>query len=350
MPGLKGLTIAIRRDAAAPTMPMDIDPTALSMTEIIRLQNLLSQELTRRFEISAALAFTDISGSTSYFARFGDESGRKMQQLHLDLLEQTLALHGGRLVDTAGDGAFTVFSSASAAAEAMMALLHRISEANEHRTRDHQLTVHIGIHWGRVLSDGSNVTGDAVNLCARIASSAEAGQIRLTRDMFKELDMAHRLLCRPIGVVELKGIGRGVELMGLEWRDAQRFPVAVRVRETGQLIPLPAQDIISFGRLEMIEGMSANDIVLALPDPEATRQISRWHFELRRRPEGYTLRALSTQETRVDRSSLPMGDGLPIGPGTIVELAGVMTLEFISGAALDPSSADQTLFAPRRLD
>lgn len=327
---------------------MDIDPTTLSMTEIIRLQNLLSQELTRRFEISAALAFTDVSGSTSYFARFGDETGRKMQQLHLDLLEQTLAAHGGRLVDTAGDGAFTIFASATAAAEAMVALLKHISEANEHRTRDHQLKLHIGIHWGRVLSDGAHVTGDAVNLCARIAGSAESGQIRLTRDMFKELDMAHRLLCRSIGTVELRGIGRGVELMGLEWRDPTRFPVAVRVRETGQQIPLPAQDIISFGRLEMIEGMSANDIVLALPDAEATRQISRWHFELRRRPSGYTLRALSTQETRVDRTTVPLGDGLPIGPGTIVELAGVMTLEFISSTTINFSGTDQTVLMSGR--
>jgi hypothetical protein len=34
---------------------MNIDPACLSMTEIIRLQTLLSHELARRFEVSAAL-------------------------------------------------------------------------------------------------------------------------------------------------------------------------------------------------------------------------------------------------------------------------------------------------------
>ena len=43
------------------------DITALSMTEIIRLQNDLSQELKRRFEKPLALAFSDIVGSTQFF-------------------------------------------------------------------------------------------------------------------------------------------------------------------------------------------------------------------------------------------------------------------------------------------
>ena len=327
---------------------MHLDPAALSMTEIIRLQTLLSQELSRRFEISAALAFTDVAGSSTFFARYGDEAGRQMQQLHLDLLEQTLPQQRGRIVDTAGDGAFTVFPSASEATNAMTALLQGLSEKNEHRARDRQLSLHIGLHWGRVLSDGVQVTGDAVNLCARVSSSADPGQIRLTRDMFQELGIAHRLLCQSLGMVELKGVGRSLELMSLEWRDPTRFPTAVRVRETGQLIPLPAQDIIAFGRLEMIEGLSANDIVLTLPDHEALRQISRWHFELWRRATGYMLRALSNQATCVDGQPVPHGEGVPIAPGSVVELAGVMTLEFITSRAANPSAIDETHYAGPR--
>ena len=102
-------------------MTTPFDPASLSMTEIIRLQTVLSQELTRRFERKAALAFTDVVDSTRYFAQFGDEAGRRLQQLHLDLLEK--AIDGdGRIVDTAGDGAFISFPSAMAAVGAMVAL------------------------------------------------------------------------------------------------------------------------------------------------------------------------------------------------------------------------------------
>ncbi len=309
---------------------MTLDPSQLSMTEIVRLQTLLSQELARRFETHLALGFSDIADSTAYFARFGDGPGHQLQQLHLDLLTACVAAHGGRVVDTAGDGAFTCFPGAVAASAAMTELQHRISEANVHRAREHQLTAHIGLHWGHVLSDGVQVTGDAVNLCARIAASAERGQIRLSRDLFQELDAAHRLLCRRLGAVALKGVGRDVELLGLEWRDPTLFPSVVTIRETGASLPLPAQDIITFGRLETIEGVSANDIVLSLPDADATRRISRWHCELRRGPRGCVLRALSTQATVVDGVPVLPGQDVPLAPGSLVVLAGVLTLQFVS--------------------
>jgi class 3 adenylate cyclase len=321
----------------------ELDLGTLSMTEIIRLQNLLSQELSRRFETSAAVCFTDICGSTAYFARFGDAAGRQLQQLHFDLLQRALDAHGGRVVDTAGDGAVSFFTSAAAAAQAMCRLQHDLTEENTHRARDHQLVLRTGLHWGRVLTDGVQVTGDVMNLCARIAASADPGQIRLSRDAFRELDIGLRLRCRPLGDVELKGAGRTLELLTLDWLDRELFPVAVRVRETGEHIMLPQQDIISFGRMDIIEGMSANDVVLTLPDGLATRQISRWHFELRRRPAGYLLRCVTSHPTLVDGQLLQRGDEVAIAPGSVVSLSGVMTLDFIGTSRLDGTRSDETM-------
>lgn len=324
-------------------MPIEFDIGTLSMTEIFRLQNLLSQELSRRFETSAAICFTDIVGSTPYFARFGDVAGRQMQQLHIDQLSRVLADHGGRIVDTAGDGAVTFFPSANAAAAAMCQLQHQLSDENAHRERDHQLVLRIGLHWGRVLTDGVQVTGDVMNLCSRIAASAEPGQIRLSRDAFRELDLDHRLRCRPLGEVELKGVGRALPLLLLDWLDRDRFPTAVLVRETGERIALPQQDIVSFGRMDIIEGMSANDVVLTLPDGLATRQISRWHFELRRRTDGYMLRSVTTHPTHVDGKLLQRGDEVPVVPGSVVALSGVMTLDFIGTTRVDGTRSDETM-------
>jgi class 3 adenylate cyclase len=324
-------------------MQLDFDIGKLSMTEIIRLQNVLSQELSRRFEVQAAICFTDIANSTAYFARFGDAAGRQLQQLHIDLLERALALHGGRLVDTAGDGAATFFTSATGAAAALCTLQRDLSAENAHRAREHQLVLRCGLHWGRLLSDGVQVTGDVMNLCARIAASADPGQIRLSRDCFRELDIAHRLRCRPLGDVELKGAGRALALMALDWLDRDRFPVAVRVRETGELIELPLQDIVSFGRMDIIEGMSANDVVLSLPDGQATRQISRWHFELRRRPDGYVLRSVTTHPTLVDGQALHRGDEVAVRPGSVVVLSGAMTLDLVGSARSDGTRSDETM-------
>ncbi|MFO1191559.1 MAG: adenylate/guanylate cyclase domain-containing protein [Rhodoferax sp.] len=327
-------------------MNAPLDPASLTMTEIIRLQTALSQELTRRFERTMALAFTDIVESTRYFAQFGDEAGGRLQQLHFDRLEQAVTTHRGRVVDTAGDGAFVIFESAIDAANAMVQLQQLLSTENQARPREHHCKVRIGMHWGPVLTDGEVVTGDSVNLCARIAASAQPGQIRLSRELLTQLDLTQRQLCRPLPSVPLKGISRPVELLQLPWRDASRFPGQVLVHESGECLPLPSLDTLCFGRGEATQPPGIHDIQLALPDSLATRQISRRHFELHSRAEGFVLKAVSSQLTEVDGVAVPRDQEWPIGPGSIVRLARVATLEFQSTGPADREETDGTMYSP----
>ena len=306
------------------------DFSALSMAEIIRLQNELQRELVRRFQRHAALVFSDIVGSTEYFARYGDAPGRQLQQLHIDLLGECLGRHAGRIVDTAGDGAFLTFQAADAALGAAMELQNAVSRANGARSREHQLRLRIGAHWGPVLSDGVAVSGDAVNLCARVAGSAEPGEIRLTREMFQECSAAHRLKCHSLGATALKGVVREIELFVLDWRDRELFPTHIRVEETAAERRLPDQDIISFGRLREHEGAAANDVILTLDDPQRALQISRWHFELRRFPDGLRLRPLSDGHTEVDGVAVPKNGEARVRSGSRVRLARVLTIAFFS--------------------
>lgn len=306
------------------------DFSNLSMTEIIRLQSELQEELTRRFQRQSALAFSDIVGSTEYFARFGDAPGRQLQQLHVDLLADCLASHEGRVVDTAGDGAFLTFPTADAAIAALIALQSAVSRANVARSREHQLSLRIGAHWGAVLTDGVAVTGEAVNLSARVAGSAEPGEIRLTREMFQELSASHRLKCEPVGATPLKGVARNVELFVLGWRDRLLFPTHIRIEETAEERKLPNQDIIRFGRLRVHEGGMANDVVLTLPDAELALQISRWQFELRRFPDGFKLRPLSDRETEVDGVTVAKNSDAVIKAGSKVRVGRVLTVSFLS--------------------
>jgi len=309
------------------------DFSALGMTEIIRLQSELQEELTRRFQRHAALAFSDIVGSTEYFARFGDAPGRQLQQLHVDLLAECLARHQGRVVDTAGDGAFLTFPAADAAIAALIELQTTVSRANSARSREHQLRLRIGVHWGAVLTDGVAVTGEAVNLSARVAGSAEPGEVRLTREMFQEMSGSHRPKCESVGAIPLKGIAREVEQFVLRWRDPGLFPTHLRIEETAEERKLPNQDIISFGRLRQHEGATANDVVLTLPDAELALQISRWQFELRRFPDGFKLRPLSEGETEVDGVPIAKNREAVVKAGSKVRVGRVLTLSFHSPAS-----------------
>lgn len=304
----------------------------LSLTELIRLQNEISRLLSQRFERSMAVAFSDIVGSTPYFARFGDEAGRKLQQRHTDLVGQIASGNGGRIVDTAGDGAFTCFQTTEQAVSAFIELQTALARENIARTRDHQLTVRVGLHYGPTLTDGTMVSGDSVNLCSRVTATASGSEIRLTRAAFQELSSARRRSCRALTAATLKGVAQPVEIFVLDWRDHSLFPTAMLVEETGELLKIPEQDTVTCGRLAEFEGATANDIVLSSPDPNQLQRIGRWHFELRRRPEGLYLYQVSDGTTAIDGAAIAKGASVQVRAGARLEVGRVLTLKLLQVA------------------
>jgi class 3 adenylate cyclase len=305
------------------------DIEQLSLTEILQLQNEVSRHLLRRFGAERALVFTDVVGSTNYFQAHGDEAGRRLLQRHNDLIGSLADAHGGRVVDTAGDGAFSAFPDPTAATAALIELFEAIARENLDFPFEHQLQVRAGLHLGDVLTDGVIVTGDAVNVSARVASLSRPGEIRVSRNAFDLMPAGLRTRCGGFRTDSLKGVAAPVETMVLHWRNPQLFSTSVRVVESGQRHMLPMdRDLIRFGRLGMFNGEAANDVVLGHPDAEAQRKVSRWHFELRRLPDGFRLRQLSRAGVLVNNEKVEAGEDVALPPGSVVHVSGVLKLEF----------------------
>ncbi|MEO7329375.1 MAG: adenylate/guanylate cyclase domain-containing protein, partial [Minicystis sp.] len=250
---------------------MTIDADELGLTEIIQLQNLLSEVLRKRFTKNLGLCFTDIVGSTPYFSRFGDEAGRRLHQRHFDVLRSAIAPHAGRIIDTAGDGAFCCFPSMDEAASALCDFFRVLCEDNGKHPPQDELSVRCGLHWGEVLTDGKMVSGESVNLCSRVGQLGDGKEIRITRDAFQRLSSSFKLRCTTLPPAELKGITGSVDLFRLEWQARDRLVVRVRMEETGEEVDLPPRDTISFGRFQGDSRKPGNDIVLSLPDIEASQ-------------------------------------------------------------------------------
>jgi len=142
---------------------------------------------------------------------------------------------------------------------------------------------------------------------------------------------------RSTPAVTAKGIPEPIDVLAFQWRDLRRFPCTVIVVETGQQIRLPDQDRVTFGRLREHNGVQANDVVLALPDHNLTQRISRWHFELKRAPDGMRLRQLSPGLTDVDGCVLEKDSEVTIGHGSLVRISDVVTLQFLA----DPRNPDR---------
>jgi len=308
--------------------PFDLD--SLTLTEIIRLQNQLSAALTRRFERPYALVFSDIVGSTAYFARYGDEAGRRLQQQHFDFLTDAMIGTQGHFIDTAGDGALLGFPTVETAADTMVLFHRSLRQLTCQLAPEQHWTTRAAIHWGPVLIDGTTVAGDTVNLCAKVTATAQPGEIRVTKSVFAEFPNRYRFLCQPLGLIPISSIKQPLELMRLSWHDAVHLPTLVLIVETGQRIALPDQPVISLGRSRELHGVRVNDIALQLTDPELTQKISRYHLEVRTHPDGLVIRSLSESLTEVDGKQLSKGQENPIHVGSVVRLANVMTLQFLS--------------------
>jgi class 3 adenylate cyclase len=309
--------------------PFSINLETLSLTEIIRLQNQLSTILSQRFERRVALIFSDIVGSTAYFSRFGDEAGRRLQQLHIDILSEVIKGKQGQIVDTAGDGALVTFCKTEQAVEALLCFKKYLGIHNCRLSSAQQLTTRVGIHWGSTLTDGYVIAGDSVNVCAKLAAMAQPGQICLTSSAFDDLPATFRAFCQVIGSVTIPGSGQSLDILELLWRDVFNIPSAFRVKETKDEFPLPEQPVVTIGRQTDATRTRINEIVLTLPDPQLTQQISRRHIEITRGADGLVLQVLSDKMTEVDDQPIPQHHTVPLKIGSKVRLSGVITLEFL---------------------
>ena len=71
---------------------------------------------------------------------------------------------------------------------------------------------HVGIHTGPVIAQDGDVYGRTVNLAARIASYAQAGQVVVSEDTAHRSGHDDTLRFHPLGPVELKGVTRPLAL------------------------------------------------------------------------------------------------------------------------------------------
>lgn len=125
--------------------------------------------------VLATVLFADIADSTKLASKQGDANWRDVATRFQSMLRSQVARFWGRLVDTAGDGAFAVFDSPTRAVECARAI------RDESGTLD--LQVRIGLHAGECEIGDQAVRGVAVHIGARVAENARPGEILVSRTL-----------------------------------------------------------------------------------------------------------------------------------------------------------------------
>ncbi len=153
--------------------------------------------------VLATLLFTDIVNSTETARRLGDRAWRELLSSHLTSSRTQLETHGGREINTTGDGLLATFDGPAAAIRAAIGI--RKCAARE------GIAVRVGVHVGEVELVGTDVRGIAVHEASRIMSAADPNEIVVSA-ITRALAGASGLRFEPKGEYELKGLDGTWEL------------------------------------------------------------------------------------------------------------------------------------------
>ncbi|MEA2461838.1 MAG: hypothetical protein QOH90_2015, partial [Actinomycetota bacterium] len=141
--------------------------------------------------------FTDIVDSTRLASELGDRRWREVLSRHHAIVRKQLKRHGGREVDTAGDGFFATFDQPARAVACARAAADELARLD--------INIRAGVHMGEVEVEGRDVSGLAVHIGSRIMAMAGPGEV-LVSSTVRDLMSGSDLSFDDKGTHALKGV------------------------------------------------------------------------------------------------------------------------------------------------
>tara|TARA_R110002094_G_scaffold115713_2_gene111429 strand:- start:165 stop:1937 length:1773 start_codon:yes stop_codon:yes gene_type:complete len=165
----------------------------------------------------AAILVADIVG----FSRLTgvDEDGMlaRLRSLRSDVIDPTIAVHSGRVVKRTGDGALVEFRSVVQAVRCAIEIQDNMAERNAGVPADRRIEFRIGIHLGDVVEEGDgDLMGDGVNIAARLEGIANAGEICISEDAYRQVRSRLDLSVTDMGEQSLKNIAEPLKVYALQ--------------------------------------------------------------------------------------------------------------------------------------
>lgn len=156
----------------------------------------------------AAIMFSDMSGYTALMQQ-NERSAKEKRRRLKEVLETSVTLFNGEILQYYGDGALSIFSSAidgvNCAVDIQQTLL-----------QEPKVDLRIGIHTGDISIEDETIYGDGVNIASRIESLAVAGSIFISEKVFDEIKNQENLSVREMGYFELKNVTKPVRLYAVD--------------------------------------------------------------------------------------------------------------------------------------
>ena len=124
----------------------------------------------------AAILAADIAG---YSALMGADEARTVRDLkgHQAVVLPMIGGHGGRVIDTAGDGILAEFQSIVNAVNCAIAIQAAMAARNATVEPSRRMQFRVGLNLGDVMYDEARIYGDGINIAARRNQTAGGGSM-----------------------------------------------------------------------------------------------------------------------------------------------------------------------------
>lgn len=146
----------------------------------------------------------------SRLMRADEEGTLAILKRYRDAMTRLIEAHGGRVINTWGDGLIADFPSVVEALRAAIDVQNELAGYNAKCPDDAQMLFRIGINLGDVIADGDDIYGDGVNVAARLQASAPAGGIVISNTVYDQVRNKVAVGFEFLGQLEVKNIDGGV--------------------------------------------------------------------------------------------------------------------------------------------
>lgn len=174
-----------------------------------------------------AVLFTDIVGSTSIWAKEGDQNARMIIDHHNQLIFPLVRQFNGKVLKTIGDSVMAYFRKPQLAVQAAVAM-QQILAAERRNAEYFPVHIRIGVHAGPMIVEKSDAYGDVVNVAARIESRCKADQILISGDLRRSLkgEWKSRKWFKRAGSFVPKGVAKKMDVYEVHWSRAPQTEVS----------------------------------------------------------------------------------------------------------------------------
>src|SRR5262249_7218192 len=125
---------------------------------------------------------------------------------HKQVFESLVAMHRGRIFNTAGDAILAEFGSAVEAVRCATEIQAARRTRNDRWPASRQVRFRIGINLGDVMLHGHDLLGDGVNVAARLQAAAEPGGICVSGSVYDQIRNKLSLSFMSLGEMSFKNI------------------------------------------------------------------------------------------------------------------------------------------------